>query len=119
MSISMAASLLQAAGLFALTAVAEITGSYLAYSVIRHGRPIWWLVPAALSIALFVWLLTLHPGAAGRTYAAYGGMYIAIAFVWLWLIERQQPNFWETVGVIVSLIGMGIIILAPQNISSS
>jgi small multidrug resistance family-3 protein len=112
---TIAISLLQAAGLFAITAVAEITGSYLAYSVVKHGRPIWWLVPSALSIALFVWLLTLHPGAAGRTYAAYGGMYIAIAFAWLWLIEKQQPNLWEVVGVFVSLIGMGIIIMAPQR----
>ena len=108
-------SLIQAAGLFAVTALAEITGSYLAYSVVKQGRPIWWLVPSALSIALFVWLLTLHPGAAGRTYAAYGGMYIAVAFIWLWLVERQQPNPWEIVGVVVSLIGMGIIILAPQK----
>ncbi len=111
---SAATSLLQAVILFAVTAVAEITGSYLAYGVVKHGRPVWWLLPAALSIALFVFLLTLHPGAAGRTYAAYGGMYVAIAFVWLWLVEQQQPNVWETVGVVVTLIGMGIIVLAPQ-----
>lgn len=108
-------TLMQATALFAMTAFAEIIGSYLAYSVIRQGRSAWLLVPSALSIALFVWLLTLHPGAAGRTYAAYGGMYIAVAFAWLWLVERQQPSLWEVVGVVVSLIGMGIIVLAPQK----
>jgi small multidrug resistance family-3 protein len=107
--------LAQAAALFAVTALAEILGCYLAYGVLRLGRPVWWLIPAALSIALFVWLLSLHPGAAGRTYAAYGGMYIAVAFAWLWLVEGQQPGLWEVVGVGVSLIGMSIIVLAPQR----
>lgn len=107
-------SLIQAAGLFAVTALAEIAGCYLAYGVLRLGRPTWWLIPSTLSIALFVWLLILHPGAAGRTYAAYGGMYIAGAFIWLWLVEWQQPSLWEIVGVVVSLFGMSIIILAPH-----
>lgn len=115
MSITVLFSWLQAVGLFSLTALAEITGSYLVYSVLRQGRSIWLLLPAIFSITLFVWLLTLHPGAAGRTYAAYGGVYIAFAFVWLWVIEGKHPNSWEVTGVLVSLIGMSIIILAPQD----
>lgn len=105
----------QAVGLFSLTALAEITGSYLVYSVLRQGRPVWWLLPAALFIMIFVWSLTLHPGAAGRTYAAYGGVYITFAFVWLWLVEGKQPNIWEIAGVAISLAGMSIIVLAPQR----
>lgn len=107
--------LLQAAGLFALTALAEIAGCYLVYTTLKQGRSAWLLVPATLCIMLFVWLLTLHPGTAGRTYAAYGGMYIAFAFLWLWTVEGKQPNLWETAGVLVSLVGMSIIILAPQE----
>lgn len=106
---------IQAVGLFSLTALAEITGSYLVYSVLRQERSGWLLFPAAVSIMLFAWLLTLHPGEAGRTYAAYGGVYIAFAFVWLWLVEGKQPNSWEVAGVLVSLVGMSIIVLAPQN----
>ena len=68
--------LLKVASLFAITAVAEIVGCYLPWLVLKQGRATWLLFPAALSLALFAWLLTLHPTAAGRTYAAYGGMYI-------------------------------------------
>ncbi len=75
------------AGLFALTAVAEIVGCYLPWLVLKQDRSAWLLVPAALSLAAFAWLLTLHPTAAGRTYAAYGGMYIAVALLWLRIID--------------------------------
>jgi small multidrug resistance family-3 protein len=70
--------LLKVAILFAVTAVAEIVGCYLPWLVLKQDKPAWLLIPAALSLGLFAWLLTLHPTAAGRTYAAYGGMYIAV-----------------------------------------
>jgi len=73
--------LVKVAFLFAVTAVAEIVGCYLPWLVLKQGKSAWLLLPAALSLALFAWLLTLHPTAAGRTYAAYGGMYIAVALV--------------------------------------
>lgn len=78
--------------LFALTALAEIVGCYLPWLVIKQGRPAWLLLPAALSLGIFAWLLTLHPSAAGRTYAAYGGMYIAAALIWLWRGGRHRPH---------------------------
>ena len=84
--------LLRIAGLFAVTAVAEIVGCYLPWLVLKQGRSAWLLIPAAASLALFAWLLTLHPSAAGRTYAAYGGMYIAVALVWLWLVDVITPT---------------------------
>jgi small multidrug resistance family-3 protein len=73
------------------------------------------LPPAAMSLALFAWLLSLHPGAAARTYAAYGGVYIGVALIWLWIVEEQRPTRWDIVGVTVSLIGMSIIILGGQK----
>ena len=60
-------------GLFLITAVAEIVGCYLPYLWLREGKSAWLLIPAALSLAAFAWLLSLHPTAAGRVYAAYGG----------------------------------------------
>jgi small multidrug resistance family-3 protein len=69
--------------LFAATALAEIIGCYLPYLWLRHGRSTWLLLPAAASLSLFVWLLTLHPTASGRIYAAYGGVYVTAALVWL------------------------------------
>jgi len=65
--------------LFVATALAEIVGCYLPYLWLKQDRSIWLLVPGAASLALFAWLLTLHPTAAGRVYAAYGGVYIGVA----------------------------------------
>ncbi len=87
--------------LFVITAIAEIAGCYLPYLWLREGRSPWLLVPAALSLALFAWLLTLHPTGAARTYAAYGGVYISVALLWLWAVERQRPTGWDWVGFTV------------------
>jgi len=103
-------------GIFTITAVAEIVGCYLPYLWLRQGHSIWLLIPAALSLAAFVWLLTLHPQAAGRTYAAYGGIYVSVALVWLWLVESTRPTITDLVGVIVCIIGMGIIMFGPRHI---
>lgn len=73
--------LIRTVGLFVLTALAEILGCYLPYLWLKRNGSAWLLIPAALSLALFAWLLTLHPAAAGRIYAAYGGVYVAVALV--------------------------------------
>ncbi len=101
--------------LFVLTACAEIVGCYLPYLWLRQDKSAWLLLPAAVSLALFAWLLTLHPTGAGRTYAAYGGLYVATALLWVWLVERQTPDRWDLVGVGVSLVGMSIIAFAPRG----
>lgn len=99
--------------LYAVTAVCEILGCYLAWLVIKQGQPVWLLLPGALSLAAFAALLTLHGEAAGRTYAAYGGMYIAVALVWLNWVEGLSTTRWDLAGAAVSLIGMAIIALQP------
>jgi len=103
-------SLVRVFGLFVLTALAEILGCYLPYVWLRKGGSIWLLVPAALSLALFSWLLTLHPTAAGRVYAAYGGVYVAVALIWLWRIDRVPLTLWDIVGAAVTITGMLIIV---------
>lgn len=100
--------------LFALTALAEILGCWLPYRVLREGASPWWLLPGAASLALFAWLLTLHPQAAGRTYAAYGGMYIAMALAWLWLVDGVRPTPWDLAGVVLALGGMALIAFQPR-----
>jgi len=102
------------AGLFAVTAVAEILGCYLVYVWLKQGKSIWLLAPAAASLALFAFLLMLHPAAAGRTYAAYGCVYVALAIAWLWLIEGLRPTAWDFAGVAIALAGMAVIVLQPQ-----
>ncbi|MBI3558245.1 MAG: YnfA family protein, partial [Deltaproteobacteria bacterium] len=75
----------------------------------------WLLMPAAFSLALFSWLLSLHPAAAGRTYAAYGGVYVFSAVLWLWLVENQRPDLWDLCGAAISLCGMALIAFAPHR----
>jgi len=106
---------LKTLGLFIATAIAEIVGCYLPYLWLTKGALIWVLVPAAGSLALFVWLLTLHPAAAGRVYAAYGGVYVATAIVWLWVIDGLRPTAWDLVGAAVAILGMCIIMFAPRH----
>src|SRR5947209_1018660 len=100
--------------LFVVTAIAEIAGCYLPYLWLRRQHSPLLIIPAALSLALFAWLLTLHPTGASRTYAAYGGIYVVIAIVWLWLVEGQVPGRWDLVGGAVALAGMAIIAFAPR-----
>ena len=102
------------AALFAVTALAEIFGCYLPWLVVKANNPVWLLIPAGASLALFAWLLTLHPAAAGRTYAAYGGVYIAVALLWLRYVEGISLTRWDIAGAAVSLAGMAIIVLQPR-----
>ena len=101
--------------LYIITALAEIVGCFLPYLWLRKGRSAWLLLPAAVSLALFSWLLTFHPTAAGRTYAAYGGVYIAVAIGWLWVVEKQRPTSWDLFGVAVCLLGVLILVAAPAR----
>ena len=106
--------LIKAVALFLVTALAEIVGCFLPYLWLRRGGSAWLLVPAAFSLAAFAWLLTLHPTAAGRTYAAYGGVYVATAVLWLWVVDGRVPNRWDLVGAFVCILGMGIIVLGSR-----
>jgi len=96
--------------LFVATAIAEIVGCYLPYLWLKRDGSPWLLAPAIVSLTLFVWLLTLHPTAAGRVYAAYGGVYVAVAILWLWLVDGNRPTHWDLIGAAVCIAGMAIIV---------
>jgi len=100
--------------LFVITAVAEILGCYLPYLWLKKNGSPWLLIPALASLAIFAWLLTLHPTAAGRVYAAYGGVYICVAIAWLWLVDEVRPTSWDLIGAAIALTGMVIIVLGPR-----
>ncbi len=101
--------------LYAVTALAEIAGCYLPWLWLRQDRSAWLLLPGAACLALFAWLLTLHPAAAGRVYAAYGGVYVAVALGWLWVVDGIRPDRWDLAGAAVTLAGMAIIAFAPRG----
>lgn len=103
------------AGLFVVTAIAEILGCWLVYGWLKQGRSPVLLVPAAVSLAAFAWLLTFHPTAAGRTYATYGGVYVAAALVWLWLVDGQRPDRWDLIGGTITLAGAALITFGPRS----
>ncbi|MDO1510521.1 MULTISPECIES: YnfA family protein [unclassified Neisseria] len=101
--------------LFTATALAEIVGCYLPYVWLRQNGSPWLLLPAALSLAVFAWLLTLHPTASGRVYAAYGGVYISTALLWLWAVDGVKPQITDWIGVALCLSGMVMIMAGARQ----
>ncbi|MBP6017931.1 MAG: YnfA family protein [Burkholderiaceae bacterium] len=101
--------------LFAITALAEIIGCFLPYVWLRKGGPAWLLLPAIVSLALFVWLLTLHPAASGRVYAAYGGVYVVTALIWLRVVDGIRLSTLDWIGAAVVLTGMAILVVGWKS----
>lgn len=96
-------------------ALAEIAGCFAFWAWLRLGKSPLWLVPGMISLALFAYLLTLvESDAAGRAYAAYGGVYICASLAWLWAIEGTRPDRWDSIGAAVCLVGASIILLGPR-----
>jgi small multidrug resistance family-3 protein len=101
---------------YAFAALAEIAGCFTFWAWLRLGRSGWWLAPGMLSLALFAWLLTLVPSeAAGRTFAAYGGIYVAASVLWLWLAEGRLPDRWDLTGAAVCIAGAALILFGPRG----
>jgi small multidrug resistance family-3 protein len=97
-------------------ALAEIAGCFAFWAWLRLDRSALWLIPGVLSLALFAYLLTLADvTAAGRAYAAYGGVYIAASIMWLWKIEGMSPDRWDLAGLALCLLGAGVILFAPRH----
>lgn len=100
---------------FVGAAVAEIAGCFAFWAWLRLGKSPLWAIPGAASLILFAYLLTLvNVEHAGRSYAAYGGIYITAAIAWLWLVERTKPDSWDLIGAAICLVGAGIILFGPR-----
>jgi Uncharacterized conserved protein len=102
--------------LYAIAALAEIAGCYAFWAWFRLGRSVWWLAPGVLSLVVFAWMLALVPSeAAGRTFAAYGAIYIFASVLWLWAVEARVPDRWDILGAAVCLVGGAIILFGPRS----
>lgn len=96
-------------------AIAEIVGCFAFWAWMRMGKSIWWTLPDTIALILFAYLLTLTDSEhAGRTYAAYGGIYIVASLLWLWLAEGTRPDWWDLTGAAICLIGAMVIILPSR-----
>ncbi|MCO8055991.1 YnfA family protein [Acinetobacter towneri] len=102
--------------LFFVTAVMEILGCYFPYLILNQGKSQWLWLPTILALAAFVWLLALHPAASGRIYAAYGGIYICTALIWLKYVDQVNLTRWDMFGGMIVVLGALIIILQPQGL---
>lgn len=101
---------------FSLAALAEIGGCFAVWAIVRLGKSPLWLIPGTLSLVLFAWLLTqVDSVAAGRAYAAYGGVYIAASLAWLWAVEEVRPDRWDLGGVALCLVGSVLILYGPRS----
>jgi small multidrug resistance family-3 protein len=97
-------------------ALAEIAGCFAFWAWLRLDKSVWWLLPGLASLALFAYLLTLaEVTAAGRAYAAYGGVYIAASLAWLWAVEGTRPDRWDSLGTLLCLIGAAVILFGPRH----
>lgn len=102
--------------IYLLAAGAEIAGCFAFWAWLRLDRSPLWLIPGMASLALFAWLLTrVDSDAAGRAYAAYGGVYIAASLMWLWLVEHRAPDRWDLIGAAICLIGASVVLFGPRG----
>ena len=100
---------------YVLAALLEIAGCFAFWAWLRLGKSALWLVPGSLSLLLFAYVLTLvDTAAAGRAYAAYGGIYIAASLVWLWSVEGLRPDRWDVMGATLCLAGAAVIVAGPR-----
>jgi small multidrug resistance family-3 protein len=104
------------AAAYLAAALAEIAGCFSVWAWLREGKPAWWALPGLASLALFAWLLTrVDASAAGRAYAAYGGVYICASLGWLWAVEGVRPDRWDAIGAVLCLAGAAVILLGPRG----
>jgi small multidrug resistance family-3 protein len=97
-------------------ALAEIAGCFAFWAWLRLDRSPWWLVPGVAALVLFAFLLTLvESDAAGRAYAAYGGVYIVSSLLWLWAVEGARPDRWDMAGAGLCLVGAAVILFGPRS----
>lgn len=107
--------MIKTALVYAAAAFCEIAGCFSFWAWLRERRSPWWIAPGAGALIAFAWLLTrVDAAAAGRAYAAYGGLYIAASLLWLWAVEGVRPDRWDGLGAGLCLIGAALIVFGPR-----
>ena len=102
--------------IYMVAAVAEIAGCFAFWAWLRLGKSVYWVLPGIVSLAVFALLLTrIEALFSGRTFAAYGGIYIVASLLWLWIIEQQRPDKWDILGAIICIAGAVVILFGQRQ----
>ncbi|MGU3497002.1 YnfA family protein [Xanthobacteraceae bacterium A53D] len=101
---------------FIFAAITEIAGCFAFWHVVRSGGSPLWLGLGLISLAAFAFALTqVEAEAAGRAFAAYGGIYILASLCWMWAVEGVRPDRWDVAGGAICLAGAAVILFAPRG----
>ena len=100
---------------FILAGLCEIGGGYLVWTALKNRQPLWLGIFGAILLATYGAVATLQPAGFGRTYAAYGGIFVVMALLWGWLVDKTKPDVYDIMGAIIILIGTIIIFYAPRK----
>ena len=102
--------------IYMVAAVAEIAGCFAFWAWLRLGKSMYWVLPGIVSLAVFALLLTrIEALFSGRTFAAYGGVYITASLIWLWVIEGQRPDKWDILGAVICITGAVVILFGQRQ----
>lgn len=107
--------LVRSLSLFLLAGLCEIGGGYLIWVSLRDGKPAWLGVAGGVALALYGVVAAFQPANFGRVYAAYGGVFIAMALAWGWLVDDVRPDRFDLLGAGLALAGVLIIMYAPRH----
>ena len=101
---------------YVAAAFAEIGGCFAFWFWLRLDKSVYWIFPGIACLIVFAILLTrVEVIFAGRTYAAYGGVYIAASLLWLWIVEGQIPDKWDILGGIICIAGAAVILFGHRQ----
>jgi small multidrug resistance family-3 protein len=100
--------------LFLIAALCEISGAYLIWQWQRAGKPVAAAVLGLLALFVYSLIQTAQSFGFGRTFAAYGGVFILMAMLWGWFVDKRVPDRWDWLGIAVCLVGVVIILAAPR-----
>ncbi len=107
--------MIKSAAYFVLAGLCEIGGGYLVWLWLREGKPVSYFFAGATALVLYGIIPTFQPAHFGRTYAAYGGVFIVLSLLWGWKIDKIAPDRFDIIGGLVAVIGVGIIMYWPRN----
>ena len=104
----------QSVFLFIVAGLCEIGGGWLVWQFWRGHRGWTFGLAGGAALLLYGVIPTYQTAHFGRTYAAYGGAFIALSLFWGWSVDGNRPDVPDLVGALVAILGMGIIMYWPR-----